>query len=85
MLAVAETYFKGVSTRDFEAVIRELGIESLSSSQVSRAAKLLDEELESWQNRPLTESGLDQVNVGHRPRLLQRIAPPTSRAISQNG
>ena len=55
MLAVAEMYFKGVSTRDVEAVMREFGIESLSSSQVSRAAKLLDEELESWRNRPLGE------------------------------
>ena len=38
MLAVA------VSTRDAEAVMREFGLESLSSSQVSRAAKLLDGE-----------------------------------------
>jgi putative transposase len=45
MLAVAEMYIKGVSTRDVEAVMRVFGIESLSSSQVSRAAKLLDEEL----------------------------------------
>ena len=53
MLAVAEMYFKGVSTRDVEAVMREFGIESLSSAQVSRAARLLDEELESWRQRPL--------------------------------
>lgn len=53
MLAVAEMYIKGVSTRDVEAVMREFGIESLSSSQVSRAARLLDEELEAWRNRPL--------------------------------
>jgi transposase-like protein len=33
--------------------MREFGIESLSSSQVSRAAKLLDDELEAWRNRPL--------------------------------
>ena len=55
MLAVAEMYIKGVSTREAEAVMREFGIESLSSSQVSRAAKLLDEELEAWRNRPLGE------------------------------
>ncbi len=55
MLAVAEMYIKGVSTRDVEAVMREFGLESLSSSQVSRAAKLLDEELEAWRNRPLGE------------------------------
>lgn len=53
MLAVAEMYIKGVSTREVEAVMREFGIESLSSMQVSRAAKLLDDELEAWRTRPL--------------------------------
>jgi len=47
MLAVAEMYIKGVSTREVEAVMREFGIESLSSSQVSRAARMLDDELQS--------------------------------------
>jgi putative transposase len=55
MLAVAEMYIKGVLTREAEAVMREFGIESLSSTQVSRATKLLDEELEAWRNRPLGE------------------------------
>ena len=55
MLAVAEMYVKGVSTRDAETVMREFGIESLSSSQASRAAKLLDDELAAWRNRPLSE------------------------------
>lgn len=55
MLAVAEMYIKGVSTREAEAVMREFGIDSLSSSQVSRATKLLDDELEAWRNRPLGE------------------------------
>jgi len=55
MLAVAEMYIKGVSTREVEAVMREFGIESLSSSQVSRATKMLDEELQAWRDRPLGE------------------------------
>ncbi len=55
LLAVAEMYVKGVSTREVEAVMREFGIESLSSSQVSRAARLLDDELEAWRTRPLGE------------------------------
>ncbi len=55
MLAVAEMYVKGVSTRDAEAVMKEFGIESLSSTQVSRATKLLDDELSAWRNRPLGE------------------------------
>jgi transposase-like protein len=56
MLAVAEMYVKGVSTREAEMVMREFGIESLSSSQVSRAAKLLDDELEAWRTRELGET-----------------------------
>lgn len=55
MLAVAEMYIKGVSTRSAEAVMREFGIESLSSTQVSRAAKMLDDELKAWRERPLGE------------------------------
>ena len=55
MLAVAEMYIKGVSNRDAEAVMHEFGIESLSSAQVSRAAKLLDDELSAWRTRSLGE------------------------------
>ena len=51
MLAVAEMYIKGVSTRQAEAVMRGFGIESLSSTQVSRAPELLDAELDAWRNR----------------------------------
>lgn len=53
MLAIAQMYIQGVSTRDVEKVMAELGLESLSSSQVSRAAALLDAELEAWRTRPL--------------------------------
>jgi len=53
MLAVAEMYIKGVSTRQAEDVMRTFGIDSLSSTQVSRATKLLDEELDAWRNRRL--------------------------------
>ena len=53
MLAIAEMYVQGVSTRDAAKVMREFGLESLSSTQVSRAAALLDEELQAWRARPL--------------------------------
>ena len=53
MLCAAEMYVQGVSTRDVEKVMAEFGIKSLSSTQVSRAAALLDEELEAWRSRPL--------------------------------
>ncbi|RUM41091.1 MAG: IS256 family transposase [Desulfocapsa sp.] len=53
--AIAEMYVQGVSTRDVEKVMGKLGLESLSSSQVSKATKTLDEELKNWNNRPLGE------------------------------
>ena len=41
MLAIAEMYVQGVSTRDAAKVMAEFGLNSLSSMQVSRAAALL--------------------------------------------
>ena len=55
MLAVAEMYVCGVSTRDALRVLAQFGLKSLSSTQVSRAAKLLDDELEAWRGRTLGE------------------------------
>jgi putative transposase len=52
-LAVAEMYVQGVSTRKVTEITRELCGLDVSSSQVSRAAQLLDEELASWRSRPL--------------------------------
>lgn len=52
-LAVAQMYVQGVSTRKVTAVMQELCGLEVSSSDVSRAAELLDAELESWRNRPL--------------------------------
>ena len=53
LMAAAEMYISGVSIRQVEKVMQEFGIESLSSTQVSRATKQLDEELEAWRNRPI--------------------------------
>jgi putative transposase len=52
-LALAEMYVQGVSTRKVSASVEELCGSAISSSQVSRAAALLDEKLEAWRNRPL--------------------------------
>jgi len=53
--ALAEMYVQGVSTRKVTAVVEQLCGSSVSSSQVSRAAALLDEKLEGWRHRPLGE------------------------------
>lgn len=54
-LAVAEMYVQGVSTRKVAAITEELCGFEVSSSQVSRAAQLLDDELQQWRSRPLGE------------------------------
>jgi putative transposase len=54
-LAVAEMYVQGVSTRKVAAITEELCGLEVSSSQVSRASALLDEELSAWRTRPLGE------------------------------
>lgn len=53
MLALAEMYVQGVSTRKVAAITERLCGSQISSTQVSRAAALLDEVLEAWRNRPL--------------------------------
>jgi len=52
-LAVAEMYVNGVSTRKVAAITEELCGLSVTSTQVSRAAAMLDDELDLWRNRPL--------------------------------
>ena len=48
-------YVQGVSTRDVAAVMDELGLEKITSTQVSRAAAELDDDLEKWRSRSLSE------------------------------
>jgi len=52
-LAMAEMYVQGVSTRKVSAIVEELCGTSVSSSQVSACAKLLDAELHKWRERAL--------------------------------
>ena len=54
-LAVAEMYVQGVSTRKVTGIMEQLCGFEVSSTQVSRAAQLLDEELTAWRQRPLGE------------------------------
>ena len=50
---VATSYLLGVSTRRMEKLVAQLGIESLSKSQVSEMAKSLDEQVAAFRSRPL--------------------------------
>ena len=50
---VAECYVRGVSTRRVDGLVRTLGIEGISKSQVSELSKSLDEGVEAFRSRPL--------------------------------
>ena len=54
---VADCYLAGVSTRRMDKLVKTLGIDSLSKSQVSRMANDLDQIVEEFRHRPLTEAG----------------------------
>lgn len=53
ILAMAQMYVQGVSTRKVSTIIEDLCGHEVSSSQVSACAAKLDVELELWRNRPL--------------------------------
>ncbi|MGB4595958.1 MAG: transposase [Anaerolineaceae bacterium] len=55
LLALAEMYVQGVSTRKVAAITEKLCGTQMSASQVSRVSKQLDDELEAWRTRPLGE------------------------------
>lgn len=54
---VADAYLAGVSTRRMDKLVKQLGIDSLSKSQVSRMAADLDAQVEAFRHRPLGEAG----------------------------
>ncbi len=52
-LAIAEMYVTGVSTRKVSRITEQLCGTEISATQVSRIAKLLDQELEQFRQREL--------------------------------
>jgi len=53
MAAIADAYLAGVSTRRVDKLVRTLGIEGISKSQVSEIAKGLDHAVDAFRSRPL--------------------------------
>ena len=54
---VADCYLAGVSTRRMDKLVKTLGIDSLSKSQVSRMAADLDHVVDDFRHRPLGDAG----------------------------
>lgn len=53
LCAIADAYLAGVSTRRVDKLVRQLGIDGISKSQVSQIAARLDEVVAAFRSRPL--------------------------------
>jgi putative transposase len=65
VLALAEMYVQGVSTRKVAAITERLCGTQVSATQVSRAAEQLDETLDAWRTRPLGEVAYQCAGCGY--------------------
>ena len=74
-LALAEMYVQGVSTRKVAKITEELCGFEISSSEVSRASKELDGQLDSWRSRPL--GAYPYVYLGARYENVRTLDPVT--------
>jgi putative transposase len=52
---VVEAYVKGVSTRKVDDLVKALGIDGISKSEVSRLCKALDQEVDAFRSRPIED------------------------------
>src|SRR5205814_7774025 len=53
---VQEAYVKGISTRKVDDLVRALGIDGISRSEVSRICRSLDEEVKAFLHRPIEQA-----------------------------
>ena len=88
---IAECYVKGVSTRRVDGLVKTLGIEGISSSQVSRMAKSLDEQVTAFRTRPLDTGAYPYVWVDALAMRVReggrvvRVAVVVATAVNSEG
>jgi transposase-like protein len=88
---IAECYVKGVSTRRVDGIVKALGIEGISSSQVSRMAKSLDTEVEAFRSRPLDGDAypyvwLDAISIRVREAgRVSKVTAMVATAVNSDG
>jgi putative transposase len=88
---ICECYVRGVSTRRVDGLVKTLGLEGISKSQVSALAKTLDAEVAAFRSRPL-DSGpypylwLDALAVKAREDgRVTSVATVVATAVSADG
>jgi len=73
VLAIAQMYVEGVSTRKVSSILQQLaGTLEISSTQVSRASAQLDAQLESWRNRRLDAVAYPYLIIDARYEKVRR-------------
>jgi len=88
---VCECYVRGVSTRRVDGLVKTLGIEGISKSQVSEMAKSLDREVAAFRTRPLDAGPypylwLDALAVKVREEgRIVRLACVVATAVNADG
>src|SRR5436309_1704236 len=88
---VAECYVRGVSTRRVDGLVKTLGIEGISKSQVSELAKSLDEDVAAFRTRPLdagpyTFVWLDALSLKCREGgRIANVAAVVATAVNADG
>jgi transposase-like protein len=88
---ICECYVRGVSTRRVDGLVKALGMEGISKSQVSALAKTLDTEVAAFRSRPLDTGPypylwLDALSVKAREegRVIS-VATVVATAVSADG
>ena len=89
VMAVAECYHQGVSTRKVEAIAQALGVESLKKSTVSRMAEALEPQVEAFRLRDLpacpyvyVDARYEHVREDHR---VQKMAVMIAIGVREDG
>jgi putative transposase len=63
LAVVQEACVAGVSTRRVDELVRALGIDGISKSEVSRICAALDAEVEAFRSRPLGDTGYPYLSL----------------------
>ena len=88
---ICECYVRGVSTRRVDGLVKALGMEGISKSQVSALAKTLDAEVAAFRSRPLDGGPypylwLDALSVKAREEgRVTSVATVVASAVSSDG
>ena len=83
LAVVQEAYLNGISTRRVDDLVRALGIDGISKSEVSRMCGALDAEVETFRGRSLAGEARSQSGRRRWASLAARAFPTGLRTPSR--